>query len=391
MQAKSVSTMVSDPYRAGIALGEALASIQPELVLLFSTVHYGGSTDLIDGVRDALESAAVLIVGNSGDGIYETRRASDQGAVALGINSGGAVHWYAAAAQGVGADPERCTRQALAQLEQQLAGRTPRFILLFSDFRADATRIEAVIEREISVPVVGGLAADDNRMQTCYLYHGSEVLQDGIVMLAAEGALRFDISVGNALTAIGQAGLVNSAAGTHVEQIDGVPAMEFIERETGKPVLQTDRGILTLEVVNPAQPAERRLRSIVPDFSAGQGQLGLYGGIEAGKQVRVCLASPSELMAEVYRLAARREVLGFEPAAALVVSCAGRKAILGSAIEVEVSAIAKAFPQGLPLAGFPSFGEMAPLRNGDGYTPNLFHNMSYVLLLLGPEAGPLAG
>jgi hypothetical protein len=34
------------------------------------------------------------------------------------------------------------------------------------------------------------------------------------------------------------------------------------------------------------------------------------------------------------------------------------------------------------LAGFPSFGEIAPLRRRGGYTRNLFHNMTYVLLLL---------
>jgi len=28
----------------------------------------------------------------------------------------------------------------------------------------------------------------------------------------------------------------------------------------------------------------------------------------------------------------------------------------------------------LPLAGFPSLGEIAPLRVGNGYTRNLFHN-----------------
>ncbi len=37
----------------------------------------------------------------------------------------------------------------------------------------------------------------------------------------------------------------------------------------------------------------------------------------------------------------------------------------------------------LALAGFPSLGEIAPLRTADGYSPSLFHNMTYVLMLIG--------
>ena len=114
--------------------------------------------------------------------------------------------------------------------------------------------------------------------------------------------------------------------------IDGISAMDFIERETGKPVLQTDWGILSLRVQDPEVAEEKRQRSIVPDSSARLGSLGLFGGIAKGHSVQVCLARPEDLVAEVKAIAEAASASGRVPVAALVVSCSGRKAVLGTHI-----------------------------------------------------------
>ena len=41
MRTQSAQTHQSDPYRAGLELGEALAECAPEVVFLFSSIHYG--------------------------------------------------------------------------------------------------------------------------------------------------------------------------------------------------------------------------------------------------------------------------------------------------------------------------------------------------------------
>jgi hypothetical protein len=219
-------------------------------------------------------------------------------------------------------------------------------------------------------------------MVKCYIYANREIVTDALIVLAAYGELHFSIAVGNSLQPVGKAGLIEAAAGTQIDRIDGLSAMDFIERETGKPVLQTDRGILCLSVHDPELNDEKRLRSIVPDFAKRQGSIGLFGGISSGHRVQVCQARPEDMTAEVYAIADAARGAGRVPAAALVISCSGRKALLGGHVEHEVEALTKTFLPGLPLAGFPSFGEIAPLRRGRGYTHNLFHNMTYVLLLI---------
>jgi hypothetical protein len=271
-------------------------------------------------------------------------------------------------------------RHLLARLSDD--GQTPCLGYLVSDFRADASEIEAVLGDRVDFPVVGGFAGDDHRMVKSYTYANRDVSSDALVVLAAYGELHFSIAVGNSLQTVGNIGQIEAAEGTQIDRIDGLSAVGFIERETGKTVLQTDRGVLCLSVHDPSKNNEERLRSIVPDFSKKSGSVGLFGGIANGHQVQVCRARPEDLTAEVYAIAEAARISGKPPVAALVVSCSGRKALLGGHVEHEVAALTRAFPNGLPLAGFPSFGEIAPLRRGNGFTRNLFHNMTYVLLLI---------
>jgi hypothetical protein len=56
---------------------------------------------------------------------------------------------------------------------------------------------------------------------------------------------------------------------------------------------------------------------------------------------------------------------------------------LGNRIEHEVLAVRKSLGDGIALAGFPSFGEFSPVRVQGEYSETFFHNMTYVLLLLG--------
>lgn len=385
MNALSASTRAADPYRAGLELGEALRGCRPEVVFLFSTIHYGDDNELVNGLYDAVGYDDLILIGNTGDGFYESRDVGDIGASALALASDGKVRWHLAHAQGLGTDAVATTRTALARLRAELQGKSPAFVYIASDFRVDASEIERVIEHETSFPVVGGFAADDNQMDYCAVYVNRQALGDTVALLAAEGSVSLQIHIGNALTPVGRPGVVNDAEGVSIRQINGISAMEFIEIETGKPVLQSDRGITSLTVVDTDQPEIKRLRSIVPKQGQDGFSLGLYGGIEVGRTIQVCLAHPDELIQEVYSLAQRSKQSGFEPAAALVVSCAGRKWLLGERVGHEVRALSESFGDNLPITGFPSFGEIGPLRMASGYSRNLFHNMTYVLLLIGKD------
>jgi hypothetical protein len=51
------------------------------------------------------------------------------------------------------------------------------------------------------------------------------------------------------------------------------------------------------------------------------------------------------------------------PDFALLVSCVGRKIVLGTRIQEEVDAVSQTFKENTPMLGFYAYGEIAPLAN----------------------------
>lgn len=379
MRAVSASTVINDPYRAGVALGESLTEIDPEVVFLFSSIHYA-VPDLLEGLHDGLDRDNVIVIGNTGDGCFGTGGVSDFGAAALGLNSYGKVQWRLERIDGLQDGVDGKLERLMEQLGEK--DKAPCWAYLVSDFRVDVSRIETTLRDRSRFPIVGGLAMDDRRGANCFVYVNREVINDALVVLAAYGDLGFSIVLGNSQRPVGRPGNIEAATINQIHRIDGISASDFVERETGKPVLQTDRGILSVRVVGPENPGEERLRSIMFKEAVNSGSLSFFGGVNAGDSVQVCQASQEIMIAELQAIAEALRSSNRVPAGVLVISCTGRKSFLGTLIENEVAALRTAFPPGLPLAGFASRGEIAPRQTASGYTHNLFHNMTYVAVML---------
>ena len=71
------------------------------------------------------------------------------------------------------------------------------------------------------------------------------------------------------------------------------------------------------------------------------------------------------------------------PVAGLIVSCAWRKNVLTDRPDLEVRSVAEGALGGLPLAGYPSLGEIAPLKEDGCFTDAKFHNNTCVVLVIG--------
>ena len=55
---------------------------------------------------------------------------------------------------------------------------------------------------------------------------------------------------------------------------------------------------------------------------------------------------------------------GDQPCLSVAVSCVGRRLVLGERTEEEVDAVLESLPEGAPLVGFYSYGEISPLAAG---------------------------
>lgn len=378
MKSLSVSTQIGNAYKAGLALGNRLSEVSPDVVFLFSSIHYEMPQGLLKGLQEILGDA-VAIIGCSGDGFYNNIGADDIGASAMGINFEGQVTHKLVTASGLAHSTQDTTREIVKAFK---TGEQPQLIFLLADFRSDASEIEKVIEQEMDVPVVGGLAGDDYQMLSCFLYGGDQVVTDSIVALGLYGDLDFDIYVGNNIEPVGKEGTITAADGVNITSIDDSPVMDFIQQETGKPALVSDKAVTSLMIVDSDNEDIKRLRSIREAEEGGGENISLFGGVEAGKRVRVCLADTETLKKEVTDIVQTIVQSKKAAQAALIFSCSGRKYFLGDEIQHEVSALTAGVCEQLQVTGFPTFGEIAPLRSPQGgYSKSLFHNMTYVLVL----------
>jgi small ligand-binding sensory domain FIST len=93
------------------------------------------------------------------------------------------------------------------------------------------------------------------------------------------------------------------------------------------------------------------------------GSLTLAGDIDPQGLLRLMHASTDALVdgAEMAAEAARAMMKSPGPGLALLVSCVGRKIVMGDRVEEEIEAVAEVFGPGTVVTGFYSNGEISPL------------------------------
>jgi len=381
----SAKSILTDPYRAGIEIGTTLAPIAPEVILLFASMSYDPDfSDFFEALRDAVGTDSTLVFGGTGDGIYETSGAENYGVSALGINSDGKVAWSVALEQGVQADSfaaaRNCARKAVAACTAPAA-----FCMVLADgARADGHAIVNGIASEMTGPFFGGLTGDDRKFTRSKLFLNGKEYEDAVAMLIGCGDMKLAMNAASGWTPLGREGIVEENHGCEIRTISGLPAQEFMAGETGKPLGESDIGIVPLAAYQEGSSEHFFLRT-PSHLNQDTGTVTTFGGVETGTVVRVCTASREDVLrgAEDAMDGLGQESLGFSPAAAIIISCAGRKWLLADRGEKELAAIQRRLGNAVMLAGFPSFGEISPFRcPGGDYTTVSFHNVTFAVCLM---------
>lgn len=384
MQVKSCFTKQLDAYKAGVEIVEQFDDLCPDVLFLYSSIQYLGSQELLQAIYAEIDEKQAhvsindrkypLLIGNTGDGVYANHLVSEIGISCLAMQTPSSVQWQISQQSNLQNDPFTSTVQCFTELLEKCST-TPKFIYIACDFRTDASLILSAIQsvNTTNIPIIGGLAADDYTMQTCFVFANQKVLTDSIVMLACMGDLAFNILLGHSPIATGKPGIITHCESTTIYTINNLPAMDFIENEFGKSLDHVDKGILALQTVNTSQN-NSIVRSLILPQDPLDRSVKMFGNLTKGDCVQLSIYPATKMIYDVIDVAKTTKSLSFVPEAAIVVSCAGRKIVLNELIQNEVDFLMHYNAKLQAVAGFPSFGEFAN---------NNFHNMTYVLLLLG--------
>lgn len=384
MNVSSVSNSGVNPYKVGLQIGTELSKISPEFVLTFPCINFEPFDEYLEGLYDGLDDLSVIVVGGTGDGYFEKHHVKDVGSTAIGINSEGKISYQFETVDISPENSEGAARQACSRVVSRMIGSDNKLLFCFSDYRADGSAVGRGLATATDIPIVGGFFGQHLTGFYCYGFINKEVSQNKMIVVGLEGDFSFEIGFASGWEKVGESGLVTKMDRNVLIEVDGLPATAFFEKQTGISAGTIfERGIVAIKAESPTviQSEYEYIRAI-DQIHQKTGGVSLLGGVNEGDLIYVCHGNQESILQAASKLADRIKSQAKSPKGALVISCAGRKKLLGPRIHEEIEAISGVFKEGLPLVGFPSFGELAPYVQRDGKYYNLYHNMTVVLLTI---------
>lgn len=384
MKVKSAIAEGLDQFRVGLALGESLREVDPEILMIFSSIDFHPFDEFIEGIETAFEGRKIpLIVGGTGDGFYETDRVGEIGASAIAINFEGEMELFVSSSDHVGKKTQQAIETSLRSLKEKCP--EPSFVFCLSDFQSDGSDLVNSFNELFNCPLIGGLLGHGRSILNSYGFVNRNIMKEALIFVGFQlrpgSNLIFDIKSGSGWTEIGHSAVVTKVQDKKILQINNRPATKYLEDATGKACWAIDKGVTGFKIQDGNSSYIRSISNIAE--SVDHEGLTLYAKIPENSGISVCIGEPTLVKDQVTKVCREIADRGLDPEFAIVISCAGRKWLLVEEIKDEVHNVFKAFNKKFPLVGFPSYGEMAPMAKGNSRVINGFHNVTYVILTVG--------
>lgn len=260
-----------------------------------------------------------------------------------------------------------------------------RHVLVFSDgLKVNGTGLVAGIADALpaGVTITGGLAGDGTRFAETHVGLDAEPDVGSLVGLGLYGesvAIGFG-SMGG-WDAFGPERRVDRSAGNVLYQLDGEPALEVYKRYLGDHVAGLPGSALLFPLAVTAPGASSAVTRTILAVDEATGSMTFAGDVPEGSRVRLMKANHDKLVDGAEGAAERSRTTGpVSQRFALLVSCVGRKLVLGQRVEEEIEAVASVLGPNTLLAGFYSYGELAPHTLGVACE---LHNQTMTVTTLG--------
>jgi hypothetical protein len=357
----------------------SLTAIQPNLLLAF------GSVDLLRGI--APELAALFPearrLGCSTAGEISADGVADGTCVLTAIRFDKTTLVEAATPLS-GMDDSRA---AGGRLSAQLPKEGLRAVLIFGQgVQINGSALLAGMTDILgsAIPITGGLAGDGGAFQQTWVLDDSGAHSDTLVALGLYGAhLNFCHGSFGGWSPFGPARKVTRSAGNVLFELDGEPALGVYKRYLGDHAagLPASGLLFPFAMLGKDHDEVGLIRTIL-GVDETDGSLTLAGEIDPDGYLKLMHASTDALVdgAEAAAEAARLMLSGDGQGLVLLVSCVGRKLVMGGRVDEEVEAVGEVFGKGALLTGFYSYGEISP------FSPSLeckLHNQTMTVTYIG--------
>ena len=263
---------------------------------------------------------------------------------------------------------KHCDSSAVAKaLAQQLPSENLRAVLVISDGQlVNGSELVAGLKQQLPASVLfsGGLAGDDDRFAETVVWHNQKI-ESGLVVLC--GFYGDDLIIGHGSlggwTTFGPDREITRADKNVLYELDGQPALDLYKRYLGDVAAQLPgaalRFPLNLTLPNEQESVVRTILSINEDEKS----MVFAGNMPKGAKVQLMKASFDALI-DGANAAAEFACTGLReqrPQLALLISCVGRRLVLGQRVFEELESVHDVIGDNCVMCGFYSYGEISPV------------------------------
>ncbi len=257
------------------------------------------------------------------------------------------------------------------ELARQLNDPSLRHVFVLSDgLNVNGSDLARGLASGVSegVSITGGLSGDGTDFAETWVIDN---IAAGAQRIAAVGLYGDHLRVGygsmGGWKPFGPLRTITRAEGNVLYELDGQPALELYKRYLGEHAAQLPAsGLLFPIVVTAADDGSEGVVRTVLSVNDQNGSMTFAGDIPQGGTAQLMKTNVDDLV-DGATAAAETSLAGLSgkrPELALLVSCVGRKLVMKQRVEEEVEAIRDIFGADTKIAGFYSYGELSPFRQG---------------------------
>ncbi len=347
---------------------------EAQLVLAFSDAEYFRSPECYRGLHSVFPAAHV--VGCSSSGSICNSQISDTDIVVTAVKfERGRVQLVSAEAA-CGEDLHALATRLMSRLE----GTELRHAFVLSDgLSVNGSDLARGLD-SAGISVTGGLAGDGTRFTSTWVMADAPAAQNVVAIVGFYGDLAAKCGCVAGWHEFGAERRVTRSSGNVVFEIDNEPALAIYTKYLGEQAKDLPGSGLRFPLsIRPTAQDEPVIRTLLAIDTPAQ-SLTFAGDVPQGAFCRLMKTDVDSLIDGSGTAAdAAKSDAGTQTGLCLIVSCVGRRLVMGQLTEEELDIVRERLGPGPAITGFYSYGELAPFANAEGCR---LHNQTMTLTTL---------
>jgi len=290
-------------------------------------------------------------------------------------------------------DAEACSFQVIEESHRACEGKDATALLIYPDgIHINTTKFLAGIKRgqelHANVPILGGSAGDDWRMEICYQYLNGHAYSKGVSWVSIVGGEKPVWAMSHGCTALGAESIITRSETNKIFEIDHVSVIDYLDRYTAGTGVDWKNETINIAI---AYESPKAFNDVDPDYqlqithvvtseeNRSKGYIVVQPEFPVGKKIQFARRDPIVIRDGLNKLSQDllRKLDGREPSLILHFDCAGRGRVVFSEAQRtnNLLALKEKISEKVSWAGFFTYGEFMPI----GHTPAC-HNYTAVLV-----------